>query len=80
MDELLYRLGNVICELDEIADELDMEYSINPRPLMDASDMVNEFEKKLSKMLEREDDIPDLYHIKLQEKLEAESRGEWVKW
>ena len=74
MDELLYRIGNVICELDEIADELELEFSINSRALNNASDMVNEFEKKLTAMLDREDDIPDLYHIKLQERLDE---GEW---
>ena len=74
MDELLYRLGNVICELDEIADELELEFSINSRALNNASDMVSEFEKKLTAMLDRQDEIPDLYHIKLQERLDE---GEW---
>lgn len=74
MDELLYRIGNVICELDEIADELELEFSINSRALNNASDMVNEFEKKLTAMLDRQDEIPDLYHIKLQERLDE---GEW---
>ena len=74
MDELLYRIGNVISELDEIADELELEFSINSRALNNASDMVNEFEKKLTAMLERQDEIPDLYHIKLQERLDE---GEW---
>ena len=74
MDELLYRIGNVICELDEIADELELEFSINSRALNNASDMVSEFEKKLTAMLDRQDEIPDLYHIKLQERLDE---GEW---
>ena len=74
MDELLYRIGNVISELDEIADELELEFSINSRALNNASDMVNEFEKKLTAMLDRQDEIPDLYHIKLQERLDE---GEW---
>lgn len=74
MDELLYRIGNVICELDEIADELELEFSINSRALNNASDMVNEFEKKLTAMLDRQDEIPDLYHIELQERLDE---GEW---
>ena len=74
MDELLYRIGNVICELDEIADELELEFSINSRALNNASDMVSEFEKKLTAMLDRQDEVPDLYHIKLQERLDE---GEW---
>lgn len=74
MDELLYRIGNVISELDEIADELELEFSINSRALNNASDMVNEFEKKLTAMLDRQDEIPDLYHIKLQERLDE---GDW---
>lgn len=74
MDELIYRLGSVVCELDEIVEELDTEYSINPRMLINASDMVNEFQQKLNDILERQDEIPDLYHIKLQERLDE---GGW---
>ena len=80
MDELLCRLVDCVNELDEIADELELEYSINARAVNTASDMIDEFKRKLSAMLDRADDVPDLYHTKLQEKIDAEARGEWVKW
>lgn len=74
MDELLYRLGQCICELDEIADELELEYSVNARTLNTASDIVDDFQRKLSAMLDRADEVPDLYHIKLQASLDE---GDW---
>lgn len=79
MDELICRLVDCVNELDEIADELELEYSVNARAVNTASDMIDEFKRKLSAMLDR-DDVPDLYHTKLQEKIDAEARGEWVKW
>ena len=74
MDELLCRLVDCVNELDEIADELELEYSINARAVNAASDTIYEFKRKLSAMLDRDDDIPDIYHIKLQERLDE---GDW---
>ena len=43
MDELLCRLVDCVNELDEIADELELEYSINARAVNTSSDMIDEF-------------------------------------
>lgn len=74
MDELICRLVDCVNELDEIADELEIEYMVNARAINTASDIVDEFKRKLSAMLDRDDDIPDIYHIKLQERLDE---GDW---
>ena len=74
MDELIFRLSSCVCELDEIADELELELDIDAMQIHRASDIVDDFQRKLSAMLDREDNIPDIYHIKLQERLDE---GDW---
>ena len=74
MDELICRLVDGVNELDEIADELEIEYMVNARAINTASDIVDEFKRKLSAILDMNDEEPDLYHMELQERLD---KGDW---
>ena len=74
MDELICRLVDCVNELDEIADELEIEYMVNARAINTASDIVDEFKRKLSAILDMNDEEPDLYHMELQERLD---KGDW---
>ena len=65
-----------INELDDIFDDLTYELGIDATELVALSDGIEEFYKKNSMLLDDVDDTPDWYHIKLQERLDAEAQGE----
>ena len=78
MDDLISRIVECINELNEIAEELFMEHDMEANEIEEALDLIEIYERKLKRIVDKEESEPDLYHIKLQERLDAEARGEWV--
>ena len=79
LDELYCRISNVICELDEIAEDVCAYCEeVDGRELYNISETVGAFQRKIRNIMDRYeevDDEPDWYHDQLQEKLDS---GEWL--
>lgn len=76
MDELLCRLNDCMNDLDDIYDDL-VEEEVDTTDLLKAIDMIDKYYKKLSYDFEHsgEEEEPDFYHERLQEKLDRENYG-----
>lgn len=74
LDTTLCKLNDCLNELDDISDELD-ELGINVKDLLQATDAIFKFYSNTSKLLDDNEEEPDFYHDKLQEKLDRENYG-----
>lgn len=74
LDETLCRLNDCLNELDDIAMDLD-ELGVDANVLQKASEAIFQYYIKTSKLLDDNEEEPDFYHDKLQEKLDRENYG-----
>ena len=74
LDEVLCKLNDCLNELDDISDELD-ELGVDVTELLKYTDCIYEFHKKTCRLLDDEEEEPDFYHDRLQEKLDRENYG-----
>ena len=73
LDELLSKINDCVNELEGISEELSFE--IDTTEINEAIDNLYKAYKNASKVLEPEEEYePDLYHLKLQERLDEELR------
>lgn len=74
LDEVLCKLNDCINELDDISDELD-ELGVDVTDFLKSIDSIFKFKMQTSKLLDDEEEEPDFYHDRLQEKLDRENYG-----
>lgn len=85
MDELYCRISEIICELDEIAEDVRCYIEeVDGGEMYEISERLSVFQDKIKTIMERSEDVddePDWYHDRLQEKLDAsihdEEADEW---
>ena len=79
LDELYCRISKVICELDEMAEDVCCYIEeVDSGEMYEISERLSVFQDKIKTIMERQDDVddePDWYHDQLHEKLDS---GEWL--